>query len=287
MGQTLYEGVIDMPLVVNTNVASLRAQQDLSATQNRLQKSFQRLSSGFRINQASDDSAGMGISESLKSRIGSFTVAERNTNNAISMTNTAEGGLNQISGIILRMRELSVQSANGDLTSTDRSYIDTEFQLLSEEIDRLAETTQFNTKELLAGTATVFAFQVGINTTSFDVISVEFGGISVNSLGLSGIGVGGATSTNATAAINALDAALTKVSTKRADLGGATNRLSEAIASAQTMRTNLSAANSSIRDVDIASETSQLARSQVLMQAGVSILAQANQAPQLALSLLG
>ena len=276
-----------MPLVVNTNVSSLRAQTDLGNSQGALQKSFQRLSSGFRINQASDDSAGMGISESLKSRIRSFTVSERNTNNAISMTNTAEGGLNQISGIILRMRELSVQSANGDLTSTDRSYIDTEFQQLKSEIDRLAETTQFNNKELLAGTAADVTFQVGINTTTFDTIAVSFGGIDVSSLGLSGVGVGGAGSTNATAAINALDAALTTVSTKRSTLGAATNRLSEAIANAQTMRTNLSAANSSIRDVDIASETSQLARSQVLMQAGTSVLAQANQAPQLALSLIG
>jgi flagellin len=276
-----------MPLVVNTNVSSLRAQTDLGKSQSALQKSFQRLSSGFRINQASDDSAGMGISESLKSRIRSFSVAERNTSNAISMTNTAEGGLNQISGVILRMRELSVQSANGDLTSTDRSYIDTEFQQLKNEIDRLAETTQFNNKELLAGTAADITFQVGINTTTFDTISVGFGGIDVSSLGLSGVEVGGANSTNATTAIKALDKALTTVSTKRSSLGAATNRLGEAIANAQTMRTNLAAANSAIRDVDVASETSSLARSQVLLQAGTSVLAQANQAPQLALSLIG
>jgi flagellin len=276
-----------MPLVVNTNVSSLRAQTDLGKSQSALQKSFQRLSSGFRINQASDDSAGMGISESLKSRIRSFSVAERNTSNAISMTNTAEGGLNQISGVILRMRELSVQSANGDLTSTDRSYIDTEFQQLKNEIDRLAETTQFNNKELLAGTAADITFQVGINTTTFDTISVGFGGIDVSSLGLSGVAVGGSTSTNATTAITALDKALTTVSTKRSSLGAATNRLGEAIANAQTMRTNLAAANSAIRDVDVASETSSLARSQVLLQAGTSVLAQANQAPQLALSLIG
>ena len=276
-----------MPLVINTNVSSLRAQINLGTSQTGLEKSFQRLSSGFRINQAADDAAGMGISESLKARIRSFSVAERNTSNAVSMTNTAEGGLNQISGIILRMRELSVQSANGDLTSTDRSYIDTEFQLLKDEIDRLAQTTQFNSIELLSGTATDVAFQVGINTTSADTISVSFGGITVSALGLSGVGVGGAAATNATAAIDAVDAALTVVSTKRSTLGAATNRLGEAIANAQTMRTNLSAANSAIRDVDIASETSQLARSQVLMQAGTSILSQANQAPQLALSLLG
>ena len=185
-----------MPLVINTNVSSLKAQTSLSKTQTSLANSFQRLSSGFRINTAADDAAGMGISESLKARIRSFSVAERNSNNAVNMTNTAEGGLNQISGILQRMRELSVQSANGDLTSTDRSYIDTEFQQLINEIDRLAETTQFNNKELLAGTAADITFQVGINTTSFDTISVEFGGITVSALGLSGTQVGGSNATN-------------------------------------------------------------------------------------------
>jgi flagellin len=276
-----------MALVINTNIASLRAQSSLARTQTTLAKSFQRLSSGFRINQASDDAAGMGISESLKARIRSFVVAERNTNNAVSMTNTAEGGLNQISGIIQRMRELAVQSANGDLTSTDRSFINTEFQLLKDEIDRLSETTQFNTKELLAGTATTFDFQVGINTTSFDTISVVFGGVTTNNLGMSSISVAGIDASNSTAAIDTLDAALTSVSTRRSELGAATNRLQQAISAAQTMRTNLSAANSSIRDVDVAAETSNLARSQVLLQAGTAILSQANQSPQLALSLLG
>jgi flagellin len=249
-------------------------------------KSFQRLSSGFRINQAADDAAGMGISESLKARIRSFSVAERNTSNAVSMTNTAEGGLNQISGIIQRMRELAVQSANGDLTSTDRGFIDTEFQQLKDEIDRLSETTQFNTQELLAGTAVSIDFQVGINTTSFDTISVTFGGVTTSSLGMSGISVGGTVATNATSAIDTLDAALTSISTRRSELGAATNRLTQAISNTQTMRTNLSAANSSIRDVDIANETSNLARSQVLLQAGTSVLSQANQSSQLALALL-
>ncbi len=276
-----------MPLVINTNVSSLRAQTTLSKTQVSLAKSFQRLSSGFRINQAADDAAGMGISESLKARIRSFSVAERNTSNAVSMTNTAEGGLNQISGIIQRMRELAVQSANGDLTSTDRGFLDTEFQLLKSEIDRLSETTQFNNKELLAGTTADITFQVGINTTSFDVISVAFGGITSSSLGMSGISVSGNASTNATTAIDALDTALTSISTRRSELGAATNRLHQAISNAQTMRTNLSAANSSIRDVDVAAETSNLARSQVLLQAGTSVLTQANQSSQLALALLG
>ena len=276
-----------MPLVINTNVSSLKAQTSLAKTQTSLASSFQRLSSGFRINTAADDAAGMGISESLKARIRSFSVAERNTNNAVSMTNTAEGGLNQISGILQRMRELAVQSANGDLTSTDRSFVDTEFQALKDEIDRLSETTQFNSKELLTGTSQDFKFQVGINTTTFDTITVKFGGITTSSLGMSGISVGGSSATNATSAINTLDAALTNVSTRRSELGAATNRLQEAIANTQTMRTNLSAANSAIRDVDIATETSKLARSQVLLQAGTSVLTQANQSTQLALSVLG
>jgi len=276
-----------MPLVINTNISSLRAQNQLTGTQNRLQKSFQRLSSGYRINSAADDAAGLGISENLKSKIRSYSVAERNTNNAISMANTAESGLNQISGIVIRMRELAVQSANGDLTSTDRGYLDTEFQLLKDEITRLAETTEFNGKELLAGTATSISFQVGINTTSFDTISLEFGGVSLSSLGINGAGVSGTTAAGATAAIDSLDTALQAVSTNRAKFGAATNRLTIAVSNSQAIRTNLQAANSAIRDVDVAEETAQLARSQVLLQAGTSILAQANQAPQQALSLLG
>jgi len=276
-----------MPLYINTNIASTKAQNALSRNQFSLQKSYERLSSGFRINTAADDAAGMGISESLKARIRSFTVAERNTNNGISMAKTAEGGLGEISTVIIRMRELAVQSANGDLTSTDRSFLDTEFQLLKDEILRLAETTQFNTKEMLAGTQATVDFQVGINTTSFDTISVTFGGISISGLGLSGVDVAGTTGVNANTAIDALDAALTSVSTRRSELGAAVNRLAYAVSNSQTIRGNLEAANSSIRDVDVASETSNLARSQVLLQAGTSVLVQANQAPQVALSLLG
>ncbi|MFP6683121.1 MAG: flagellin [Polyangiaceae bacterium] len=275
-----------MPLYINTNVPSLMAQRNLNKAQSRLQTSFQRLSSGFRVNQASDDSASMGISETLRARIKSFAVAERNTNNAISMANTAEGGLNEISGIVLRMRELAVQSANGDLTSTDRSYIDTEFTNLKEEITRLAETTEFNGKELLAGAQGDIKFQVGINVTTHDTIAVSFGGVSLSALSLSGVSVGGATATNATSAITAIDTALSTVSERRAQFGAASNRLSIAAANSTTMRTNLEAANSVIRDVDVAAETAVLARSQVLLQAGAAILAQANQTPNLALSLL-
>ena len=275
-----------MALVINTNVASLNAQKTLARSQMALSQSFQRLSSGFRINSAADDAAGLGVSESLKARIRSFTVAERNTNNAINMTRTAEGGLSEVSGIVLRMRELAVQSANGDLSSTDRGYIDTEFQAMKSEIDRVANSTQFNGVDLLAGTSGAIAFQVGIGTTSNDTISLTFGGVSVSNLGLSSISVGGSVATNATAAITAVDTALTSVSTSRATFGAAQNRLGIAVSNSQTIRTNLEAANSSIRDVDVAEETSILARTQVLLQAGTSVLSQANQAPQLALSLL-
>ena len=275
-----------MPLVINTNIASLEAQKNLANSQGVLQKSFQRLSSGYRINSASDDAAGLGVSESLKARIRSFSVAERNTTNALNMSRTAESGLGEVSGIVIRMRELAVQSANGDLSSTDRGYIDTEFGLMKEEIDRLANSTKFNSIDLLGGVATTIAFQVGISTTSSDTISVSFGAISASSLGLSGVSVAGSSATNSTAAITALDSALTQVSTNRARFGAAANRLSIAVTSSQTIRTNLEAANSSIRDVDVAEETSLLSRSQVLLQAGTSVLSQANQAPQLALSLL-
>jgi flagellin len=276
-----------MSLVINSNVASLRSQNAIQGNQSRLQRSYQRLSSGFRINEAADDAAGLGISENLRARVRSFNVAERNTNNAISMANTAEGGLSQISGIIIRMRELSVQAANGDLSSTDRGFLDTEFQLLKDEISRLANSTDFNGTNLLGGTAISLAFQVGINTTTFDVINVGFGGLSVSALGLSGISITGSNAVNARSAIDALDSALEDVSTSRAQFGAAVNRLQIAVANTQTIRTNLEAANSAIRDVDVAEETSQLARSQVLLQAGTSVLAQANQIPQLALQLVG
>jgi len=275
-----------VPLVINTNVASLEAQRNLGIAQGRLGKSFQRLSSGFRINSAADDAAGLAVSESMRAQIRSYTVAERNANNGISMTQTAEGGLGQISSILIRMRELSVQAANGDLTSTDRGFIDTEFQLLKLELERLAESTEFNGKELLAGTDFTIDFQVGINTTSFDTISVRFGGVSISTFGLSASGVGGADATAALAAIDAVDAAFTTVSTARAGFGAAQNRMEVSVLNTQAIRANLSAAHSRIRDVDVAAETSALARSQVLLQAGTSVLSQANQQPQVALQLL-
>lgn len=275
-----------MPLVINTNIASLEAQKNLNTNQGQLKKAFQRLSSGYRINTAADDAAGLAVSESMRSQIRSYAVAERNTNNAISMAQTAEGGLAQISGIMIRMRELSVQAANGDLTSTDRNYLDTEYQQLKDEIVRLAEATEFNGKEMLAGATTTIDFQVGINTTSFDTISVSFGGIDLTNLGLAAMSIGGPDATNALASIDAVDSAFSVVSTRRADFGAAQNRLEISVSNTQSIRTNLSAANSRIRDVDVASETSNMTSLQILQQAGVSVLTQANMTSQLALKLL-
>ena len=273
-------------LTIQSNLASLQSQNNIYNSGLRLAKSFERLSSGFRINTAADDAAGMAVSESLRAQIRSFAVAERNANNGISMVNTAEAGLGEVSAITIRLRELAVQASNGDLSTSDRTNLDTEFQELIAEIDRVVDTTEFNGVELLAGPATNIDFQVGIGTTPADQITVGFGNISVASLGLTGTNVTGADATNAQLAITAIDTALDGINTSRAQLGAATNRLSTSVSAAQTISTNLTAANSRIRDVDMAHETAELAKAQILQQAGASMLAQANQAPQLALQLL-
>ncbi|MBL9028102.1 MAG: flagellin FliC [Myxococcales bacterium] len=275
-----------MPLYINTNVASLESQRSLSNASQSLNTSFQRLSSGMRINTAADDAAGLGISESLKAQTRSLSVAERNSNNAISMAQTAEGALGQVGNMLGRMREIAVQGANGDLTSTDRGFLNTEFLALRDEITRIADSTKFNGKDLLSGASTAIVFQVGINNTSADQISVTFGGVDLTALGINASTVDGATATNAQNSITALDTAIGAVSTRRADFGAAMNRLGNTVSNLQSMRTNMSAANSRIRDVDVAEESAALARTQVLQQASVSILSQANQSPQLALSLL-
>jgi flagellin len=275
-----------MPLYINTNVASLESQRSLSRASSSLGTSFQRLSSGMRINTAADDAAGLAISESLKAQIGSLGVAERNSNNAISMAQTAEGALGQIGGMLGRMRELAVQGANGDLSATDRGYLDGEFQALRDEITRISDSTKFNGKDLLSGASTATTFQVGINNTAADQISVTFGGVDLAALGIATSNVSGATAANSQASITSLDTAIGAVSARRADFGASMNRLGNTVSNLQSMRSNMAAANSRIRDVDVAEESAALARTQVLQQAAVSVLSQANQAPQLAMSLL-
>jgi flagellin len=275
-----------MPIFINSNVASLEAQRNLSKTQSDQSVNFQRLSSGMRINSASDDAAGLGISVNLQAQVRSLSVAERNTNNAVSMAQTAESALGQVGGILTRMRELAVQGSNGDLGATDRGYLDTEFQSLRSEITRIADSTVFNGRQLLGGAATTITFQVGIQNTTSDRIDVGFGGVDLTALGIAATNVSGATAANSQAAITSLDTAISTVSSRRALFGASMNRMSSTVSNLQSMRSNMSAAYSRIADVDVADETASMARNQVLSQAAVSVLAQANQAPQLALSLL-
>jgi flagellin len=276
-----------MGIFIQTNVASIEAQKNLSYNQSQLQVSFNRLSSGFRINSAKDDAAGLAISESLKAQIRSFGVAERNASDGISMAQTAEGALNEVHGILGRMRELAVQAANGSLTSTDRGFLQTEFSSLQSEITRIQGSAKFNGRILVGSTPETITLQVGLDNTSSDQIAVTLGGVSLATISGSSVLISGSTASGALASLSTIDTAISDVSTSRSSFGAAMNRLETAQASIQTMRLNLSAANSRIRDVDVATETSVLARNQVLSQAGVSVLAQANQLPQLALNLLG
>ncbi len=276
-----------MAVTIQTNVASLQAQKSLFGNQKALQSSFAKLSSGYRVNTAADDAAGLAISESMKSQIRSFAVAERNAGDGISMAQTAEGSLGEIHGVLGRMREISVQASNGSLSANDRGFLDTEFGLLKAEISRIQDSAKFNGKQLVNTTASTITFQVGLDNVASDKISVTFGGVSLSAVTATGNTVSGAGATAALATLAVIDTAINTVSTGRAKFGAAMNRLDISTSSIQTMRLNLSAANSRIRDVDVASETAKMSRNQVLSQAGVSVLAQANQLPQLAFGLLG
>ncbi len=274
-----------MALFIQTNLSSMQAQKNLIGNQDKLQKSFNRLSSGFRINTAADDAAGLAISESMKSQIRSYSVAERNAADGISMAQTAEGALGEVHEILGRMRELSVQSSNGNLTSTDRGFLQTEFSSLQAEVGRIQDSAKFNGLQLVGNSATTINLQVGLNNTASDQISLTTGGLSLSAVLAASIG--GATASSALASLSTIDSAITSVSTSRSKFGAAMNRLDVASSNIQAMRLNLSAANSRIRDVDVAAETSAMSRNQVLTQAGISVLAQANQLPQLAFGLLG
>jgi flagellin len=248
---------------------------------------MERLSSGFRINTAMDDAAGLAISERLKAQIRGLAQASRNANDGLSVVQTAEGVMSEISDIMIRMRELSVQASSDSVTSTERGYINAEFTELKGEVDRLVKSTKFNGQLLLDGSYTAKDFQVGFekgNATDF-VIQVSI--TNVNSTGLAlTAAVAVDTKTGATNSMTALDTALDSLNSARATLGAKGNRLLSASAAVNATQENLSSANSRIRDADISAETSNFSRAQVLMQAGVAMLSQANAAPQLALRLL-
>jgi flagellin len=280
-----------MSISVLTNVASLNAQRNLAATQTALAASVGRLSSGMRINTAADDAAGLGISENLQANIRSLAQAQRNANDGISLTQVAEGSMNDMQGIVTRMRELSVQAANGTLGATERGYIQSEFKELSKEVDRISKVTNFNGQQLIDGTAAKgLTFQIGINKSANDEITVSIATLTTSTLGSTGAAkitaASLSTATNAKTAIATFDAAIRQLSQSRAVLGATQNRMTVTVSNLAVAHENLSAANSRIRDVDVANESAQLTKSQILSQAGLAVLAQANQLPQSALSLL-
>lgn len=273
-----------MSMFIRTNTSSLEAQRQLSRSSMEQSKVFQRLSSGYRINSAADDAAGLGITESMNAQLRSFAVSERNAMDGISMAETADGASSQIHEILSRLRELAVQSSNGALQAGDRTNLNTEFTTMRAEIDRISNVTQFNGINLLSGASNNVDFQVGINTTVDDHVTVAFGGVSSTALAINASAVD--TVANAQTAINDLDAAIAAMSTRREGFGASINRLQASVSNIQSMKTNLAGAHSRIKDVDVAEESASMAKLQVLTQAGATVLQQANQAPQLALSLL-
>ena len=274
-----------MGIRINTNIGSLNTQRHLYNTTQRFHKSMEKLSSGLRINRAGDDAAGLAISEGLKADIRALDQASRNAADGISLVQVGEGALDEVSNILVRMKELAEQSLNGTLSDSERTYLNSEYTALTSEIDRIAAATEFNGVELLSGGGGSVDIQVGIGSAATDRVAIDLTG-SMDSATL-GTATGVDTSANAQTAIGEIDAAISAVSSKRADFGSIQNRLESSIRNINMTAENLSAANSRIRDVDVAKETSSMTANQILQQAGVSILAQANMTPSLAMNLLG
>jgi flagellin len=265
-----------MSLRIQNNVEALGAHRTLQATSDKLAKSMERLSSGYRINRAADDAAGLAISERMRSQINGLSQAGRNIQDGVSLVQTAEGNLDEVHSMLQRVRELAVQYKNGTLSSSDQAAIQTEVNQLASEIERIGTSAKFNGITLLASSTGVVTFQVGVSDS-------ETIAVSTISLGSS---VGSFTSLSNSTAISAIDAAISAVSTARSGFGAVQNRLDHAGASTQVYMENLTAAESRVRDVDMAAEMVTLTKNQILQQAGTSMLAQANQASQGVLSLI-
>jgi flagellin len=279
-----------MALSVVTNVASIRSQRNLAKATNSFQGSIEKLSSGLRINRAGDDAARSAISSQMSALELGLKQADRNSNDAISLVQTAEGALNETGGIVTRMRELAVQAANeGTMDTTERGYLHQEFNLLRSELDRIVNVTEYNGQKLVDGSISASAdaldFQVGMNNTSNDRISLQIATTTSTGLGINDDTL--ATSSGAQAAITALDTALKTINTERSTLGATQNRLQMTISNLGSMYENMAASNSRLKDVDVAEETAKFTRNQILSQAATSMLAQSNSLPQSALSLIG
>lgn len=277
-----------MGLRIGTNITALNAQRTLYANRITADRSMARLASGNRINQAADDAAGLAISERLKGQIRGLRQANRNANDGISLVQVAEGGLTEVSNMLIRLRELGVQASSDTLGDTERGFLDVEYQQLKSEVQRITDSTNFNGYDLLNGTGGKMDIQVGVHNDAFqDRISFDSGAANatLEALGLAAETV--SSKNSAQLSLGTIDTALTSVNAIRANLGALQNRLQSTSSNLLVADENLSAANSRIRDTDVASETSEMTRSNILLQAGVSVLGQANQSQQLALKLLG
>src|SRR6478672_1438728 len=277
-----------MGLRINTNTSAMNGLRTLSMTKMNLDSSLERLSSGSRINHAGDDAAGLAISENLRAQIRGVRQARRNAQDGVSLIQVSEGGLNEISNILIRLRELSIQSASDTIGDTERGFADREFQSLKQEIDRIANVTEFNGTPLLNGKSGIFEIQVGThNNPILDrvVYNGERADASLDSLKLGGESV--ATKQGSQLSLSVIDDALVRVNSIRADLGAMQNRLQSTISNLSIADENLSTANSRIRDADMAEEVSEMTKNNILMQSGISVLSQANNTNSHALKLLG
>lgn len=282
---------------INHNINSMITQNALASTGKNLGKSLEKLSTGLRINRASDDAAGLSVSEQLRSQVRGLGRARSNAQDGIALLQIAEGAANETSDILQRMRELAVQSANDTLTSTDRSYLDQEFTALTNEIDRISNSSQYNGQTLITGGSDSFGgvgsassvLHIGANSTpGTDSLTIQIDGITAGALGLTGgsSSVGVSTQASSLAAISTIDSAITSVNNMRSDVGAYVNRLDHAINNISNQEFNTQDAESRIRDVDFATETTSFTKSQILSQSATSMLAQANAVPQGALGLL-
>ena len=271
---------------INHNISALNAYRNLSANTTNTNKNLEKLSSGLRINKASDDAAGLAISEKMRSQIRGLNMAERNALDGVSLIQTAEGSLSSVHEMLQRMRELTVQGANGTYTNEDRNAIQEEFNQLTEEIDRVSKTTEFNGARLLDGSKPSFSFQIGANAGQTIVLTIQQ--MSADQLGLrtNSKPLSVKSAVEASAAISKIDLAIGKVSAERSNLGAMQNRLEHTITNVQTMSENVTSAESRIRDVDMALEMTEFTKNTILNQAAQAMLAQANQLPQGVLQLL-
>ena len=273
-----------MGLRINTNVGAINAHRNLVSNNDSLSKSLEKLSSGFRINKASDDAAGLAISEKMRGQINGINQSMQNAQDAISMLNTAEGALNETGAILQRMRTLTVQGASDTLAASDRANIKLELDQLSSEMDRISTNTEFNKTSLLAGGSIQTGLNIQIGANAGQGMTVTINKMDSTCLSVNAVAVD--TAANACTSLGSIDAAIASVSTERAKIGAYVNRLEHTIANLGVSSENLQAAESRIRDLDMAQEVSTMTRNQILTQSGTAMLSQANQAPQSVLSLL-